>query len=153
VDVKYINPFIESFTDVMPQLGFDNVKMGALNTKGNEVTGSGIIIVLGIVGTVRGNVVYMIDTESAKQIASTMMGGAPVDELDEMANSALSELTNMLTATAATCFSNSGITIDISTPTMLQGVNMSINMTSEQTVGVQLLADDIPIEINISLED
>ena len=42
-----------------------------------------------------------------------MMMGMPVTELDEMSQSALSELSNMLTASAATSFSNLGITIDI----------------------------------------
>lgn len=152
MDLKYINPFIQSFTSVMPELGFGDVKMGTLNGKGKEITSSGVFVILGIVGAIRGNVVYIINIESAKQIASTMMMGAQVDEFDDMASSAISELTNMLTANAATAFSNGGILIDISTPTMLQGENISINMSSDQVLCVQLLADDIPIEINISFE-
>jgi len=153
VDANYINPFIQSFTSVMPDLGFGDVKIGILNGKGKEIAGSGVFVILGIVGAIRGNVVYTIDIEAAKQIASTMMMGAPVDEFDDMASSAISELTNMLTANAATAFSNNGILIDISTPTMLQGENISINMSSNQVLCVQLLADDIPIEINISFEN
>ncbi len=152
MDLKYINPFIQSFTSVMPELGFGDVKMGTQNGKGKEITGSGVFVILGIVGAIRGNVVYIINIESAKQIASTMMMGAQVDEFDDMASSAISELTNMLTANAATAFSNGGILIDISTPTMLQGENISINMSSDQVLCFQLLADDIPIEINISFE-
>ena len=153
MDANYINPFIHSFTSVMPDLGFGEVKTGILNGKGKEIAGSGVFVILGIVGAIRGNVVYTIDIEAAKQIASTMMMGAPVDEFDDMASSAISELTNMLTANAATAFSNNGILIDISTPTMLQGENISINMSSNQVLCVQLLADDIPIEINISFEN
>ena len=153
MDVKYINPFIEAFTAVMPELGFGDVKMGSLRGKGKEITGSGVFIILGIVGAIRGNAVYAIDIESAKQIASVMMMGAPVDEFDDMASSAISELTNMLTANAATAFADSGILIDISTPTMLQGENISINMSSDQVLCVQLIADDIPIEVNISFEN
>lgn len=152
MDVKHVNPFVESFTTVMPQLGFNSVRMGNLIAKNKEVMGSGVIVILGIVGAIRGNVVYTIDLEAAKQIASTMMMGMPVEEFDDMARSALSELTNMLTANAATAFSNIGIVIDISTPTMLQGDDMSIKMSSDQILCVQLLADDIPVEINISFE-
>ena len=130
MDAKCVNPFIESFTAVMPQLGFSNIRLGKLNAKSKEVTGSGVVVVLGIVGDIRGNVVYLMQTDSAKKIASTMMMGMPIDEFDEMAGSAISELTNMLTANAATCFSNIGIRVDISTPTMLQGENMSVKMSS-----------------------
>lgn len=152
MDVKHINPFIESFTNVMPELGFSSAQIGNLSTKDKEVISSGVVVIVGIVGAIRGNVVYSIDIEAAKQIAATMMCDS-VEELDDTALSAISELTNMLTAHAATAFSNIGIIIDISTPTMLQGENVSIKMSSEQVLCVQLLADDIPIEICISFEN
>lgn len=148
-----MNPFVESFTVVMPQLGFSNVKKGNLSVKGKELVSSGVVIIVGIVGAVRGNVVYSFELEDAKKIASTMMMGMPVNELDEMAQSALSELTNMLTANAATCFYNGGTPIDISTPTLLHGKNMSVKMSSNQVLCIQLLADDIPVDINIAFEN
>lgn len=152
MDVKFINPFIESFIYVMPELGFEDVKMGGMSTKEKNITASGVLIILGVVGAVRGNVVYTIDKEAAKRIATTMMG-APVDEFDDMASSAISELTNMLTANAATAFSKNGIIIDISTPSMLQGEDISINMSSDAVLCLHLLADDIPIEINIAFDN
>jgi len=153
MDVKYVNPFIEAFSIVMPQLGFSTAKKVGIGARKREIVSSGVVIVLGIIGEIRGNIVYVIDFESAKKIASTMMMGMPVPELDEMAQSALSELTNMLTANAATCFSNVGITADISTPTLLYGNNLTVKMSSEKVLSVKLEADSIPIEINISFEN
>ena len=89
MDVRHVNPFIESFTTVMPQLGFGNIQRGNLSVKGQELTYSGVIIIVGIVGAIKGNVVYCIGMEAAKKIASTMMMGMPVDTLDEMSRSAL----------------------------------------------------------------
>ncbi|MFA9462709.1 MAG: chemotaxis protein CheX [Velocimicrobium sp.] len=153
MDVKHVNPFIESFAMVMPQLGFSNVRKANLSAKGQEIVCSGVIIIVGIVGVIKGNVVYCMDTENAKKIASTMMMGMPVTELDEMSKSALSELTNMLTATAATNFSKIGIEIDISTPTLLYGKSISVKMSSKQVLSIQLLADEMPIEVNIAFEN
>lgn len=152
MDIRYVNPFIESFASVMPQLGFSEVAKGNLSAKESELVSSGVIIIVGIVGSVRGNVVYVIDMESAKKIASKMMMGMPVTELDEMAKSALSELTNMLTANAATFFSQLEIPIDISTPTLLHGENVTVEMSSNKVLCIQLLADGIPFDINISFE-
>lgn len=152
MDVKHVNPFIESFSTVMPQLGFCNIQQGDLCVKGRDVTCSGVIIIVGIVGAVKGNVVYRIGVENAKQIASTMMMGMPVEELDDMSRSALSELTNMLTASAATAFYDAGIQIDISTPTLLYGENISVKMSSNQVLCIELFADEHPIEINIAFE-
>lgn len=153
MDVKHINPFIESFTTVIPQIGFSNIQKGKLSVKGRNLISSGVIIIVGIVGALKGNVVYSINMENAKKIASTMMMGMPINELDEMAQSALSELTNMLTANAATCFSSLGINIDISTPTLLYGHDISAKMNSNQVLCIELLADNIPIEVNIAFEN
>jgi len=152
VDVNYINPFVESFNNIMPQLGFCNVQLGEPSQKSKKLIDSGVIIILGIVGDIRGNVAYKLDMASAKKIASTMMMCELVDELDDMAQSALSELANMLTANAATAFSNVGIMVDISAPTMLQGENITVKMNTENTLCVPFFVDDIPIEINISFE-
>lgn len=153
MDVKYVNPFIEAFSIVMPQLGFTTIKKAGIGARGKEIVSTGVIIVLGIIGEIKGNIVYVIDFESAKKIASTMMMGMPVPELDEMAQSALSELTNMLTANAATCFSNIGVTVDISTPTLLYGNQISVKMSSDKVLSVKLEADSIPMEVNISFEN
>jgi len=152
MDVKYVTPFIEAFNNVMSQLGFAEIKKGNLQARKKTFTGEGVIIIVGIVGQLKGNVVYVMGTNSAKQVASTMMMGMPIDELDAMAKSALSELTNMLTANAATAFSAMDILIDISTPTFLQGESVEVTMSSDKVLCVQLLADGTPIDINISFE-
>ena len=152
MDLKYANPFIESFTAIMPQLGYNNIQNGDISEKSQELINSGVNIIVGIVGEIKGNVVYSISFENAKSIASTMMMGMPVDELDEMSKSALSELANMLTAGAATAFYDMGLKVDISTPTLLEANNIVIKMSSNQVLSVRLLADDTPIEINIAFE-
>jgi chemotaxis protein CheX len=126
LDAKFVNPFIESFQSVMPQLGF---------------------------GDIKGNIVYRMQTNDARAIASTMMAGMQVEEFDEIAESALAELANMLTANSATCLYEKGCRIDISTPTMLQGENMSVKMNTEKILCVELLADGIPIEVNLAFEE
>ena len=83
MDVNNVNPFIESFKTVMPQLGFSDIKRGDLSIKGQELISSGVIIIVGIVGAIKGNVVYCIDLEVAKKIASTMMMGMPIEDPKE----------------------------------------------------------------------
>lgn len=152
MDARHINPFIESFTNIMPQIGFSDIQKGKLSLKGKELKCSGVLIIVGIVGSLKGNVVYSTSIDNAKKIASTMMMGMPVNELDEMAQSAISELTNMLTANAATSFSNMGVTIDISTPTLLHGESISAKMSSDKVLCIELLANGIPIDVNIAFE-
>ena len=89
--------------------------------------------------------------EDAKKVASAMMMGMPVNDLDELAQSAISELVNMLTANVATNFSLEGIQVDISTPTLKKG-DFSANACTDKVISVEMAANDVVIDMNISLE-
>ena len=52
-------------------------------------------------------------------IASTMMGGMPVAQFDELPQSAISELVNMVTANSAIRFEQLGMQVDISPPSLV----------------------------------
>ena len=152
MDVKLINPFLNSVHNIMPQLGFQNIVREGMSVKPKAFKVSGVVLMLGIVGDIKGNVVYYMSLESAKKIASTMMMGMPVNELDDMAKSAISELSNMLTANASINFSTIGINVNISTPTMMYGEDFEVNLNQEQVISVKVNIDGIPMEIDISLE-
>jgi chemotaxis protein CheX len=150
MDVKYINPFIKSFDTVMPQLGFE-VKKGGVSLK-DSIVGSGITITLGLIGDIKGNIIYIISEEDGKKIASKMMMGMQVEELNEMAQSAISELTNMLTANASTNYSEEGIMVDISTPVLLTGESINIKVNSKNILDLDMIVDEMTIKLNVALE-
>ncbi|EPY2271420.1 chemotaxis protein CheX [Clostridium sporogenes] len=151
MDAKYINPFIDSFYNILPQIGFSNVTREDVTVK-NSVESLGILINLGIVGDIKGNIVYNIQGENGKKIASKMMMGLPVEELNEMAQSALSELSNMLTANASINFSNIGVNVNISTPTLMYGQDIKIKLNTDKILNIKIVADDIPIDVNVAFE-
>jgi chemotaxis protein CheX len=151
MDVNYINPIINAFASVMPQLGLPAVEKKGISLKGRFIESPGVVIIVGIIGDIKGNVIYGLSVEDAKRIASTMMMGMPVENFDELAQSAISELTNMITATVATNFSKEDININISTPTLVYG-EFAANASSDKVVCVQMGVGDMIIEVNISME-
>jgi chemotaxis protein CheX len=151
MDVSYINPILNSFASVLPQLGLANVRKKGMSLKGRFIESPGVMIIVGIIGDIKGNVIYGLSLDDAKKIASTMMMGMPVDTFDELAQSAISELTNMLTATVATNFSNDNISINISTPTLIHG-EFTANASSDKVVCVEMGVNEMVIEVNISME-
>ncbi|SHI83072.1 chemotaxis protein CheX [Clostridium cavendishii DSM 21758] len=152
MDIKFVNPFLDAFLNVMPQLGFTNVEKKSLSVKGKNIKSIGVMLIVGLIGDIKGNVAYGIDMESAKKIASTMMMGMPVTELDEMAKSAISELSNMITANASTNLANMGTNINISTPTLMVGTEFEAKMNTDKVLCVELLVDGNLIEVNIAFE-
>lgn len=152
MDVKYVNPFIDAVTSVMPQLGFKEIVKGNLSVKNNNLKSKGVMILVGMVGDIKGNIVYSITIEDGKKIASTMMMGMPVEELNDVAESALSELSNMLTANASSNLEKIGIQVNISTPTLMYGENVDAKMNVKNVLCLELIIDNMPLEINVALE-
>lgn len=151
MDVKVISPFLEAIAAVMPQLGFQTVERGRLSLgQGNKIDNLGVMVVVGLTHEIRGNIAYNMTVESAKTIASKMMMGMPVETFDPLAESAIAELGNMLTANAAMIFEKQGSQIDISPPTVITG-NASATTAAAQSLIVEVKIDGIPLIVNVSV--
>jgi chemotaxis protein CheX len=108
-------------------------------------------MMLGLVGDVEGNVAYYLSFENAKKIAAQMMMVEELTELDNMAKSALSELSNMLTANASINFAQNDLEVDISPPTTMFGEKFKCEMNSDKIIAIKMEIDGILLELNISL--
>lgn len=146
-----INPFIDAIMNIMPQLGFQNIAKGKLSVGQQFVESKGITIIVGLTDELRGNVAYNMSKETAMQIASKMMMGMPVAELDEMAQSAISELTNMVTGNAATNFESQGFKVDISPPSLVVGEKFKAKVSNDKFLVIEMIVDSLPIELNIGI--
>ena len=151
MDVNHINPIIESFMTVLPQLGIADIVRKGVTVKGKEIESPGVVIIVGLVGDIKGNVIYGMSIADAKKIASIMMMGMPVDDFNDLAQSAISELSNMLTANVAINYSEQDINVNISTPTLIHGEFVA-NASIDKVLCIQMGADGTNIDVNISLE-
>lgn len=149
--VEYINPFIAASNSVIGMLSGAEVKIGKAYLKQPPYYFNNVVIVIGVVGEIKGQIYFEMGYETAIGIASVMMGGMPLDELTEIAKSAISELGNMIMGNASTMFSQSSVAIDITPPTLLTG---DIEMSNKvPTVVVPLEIGGIgALNININAE-
>lgn len=116
MNADYINPFVQGSQNILNILCHERITLGNLFIKKPPYLCEEVSIVIGIIGEVTGNVIYNFKKQTACNIASKMMRGAIVEELDDISKSAISELTNMISGNVATVFSGKGINIDITTP-------------------------------------
>lgn len=151
--VEYINPFLKASVEVLRMMAQLEFAMGKPYLKTSPFTPENLIIVVGITGEIRGQAVISMNLDTAKKIASSMMMGMPVDEMDEMAKSALSELGNMIMGNSATLLFNQGVNIDITPPTMMMGENMSISSGQMTTLSVPLTSEIGTITFDISMKE
>jgi chemotaxis protein CheX len=154
MNVQYINPFIEASKKVISQTTELQSTLGKVYVKQAPCKSNNIVVLIGLTGEICGNVIITIGISFACKIASIMMGGTPVPILDEMAKSAISELSNMIMGTTATILYKNNIKIDITPPTILVGDNMSFSNDNAVIVCVPLVFEDGEIiELDISYID
>ncbi|MBR6343866.1 MAG: chemotaxis protein CheX [Selenomonadaceae bacterium] len=152
MDAKLVNPFVDAFTAVMPQMGFPEPKRAKLSVQQLHAVSLGVSVIVGFTKQVRGNVVYNMTEDTAKYIASTMMMGMPVAEFDAMAQSAISEMSNMLTANAATNLTAMGLEVDISTPSLSVGEKFQIKISDAQYLTVEMDLGGHVVELDIAVD-
>lgn len=140
IDVNYINPFLISSISIFESMAQMKLGVGKPSAGVLKFESDMFIIQVGVTGQMKGQVLLALPPEKAKKVASNMMCGMPVEELDEMSRSALGELSNMIMGNTATLFSNQGIIIDITPPLSMSGSKL-IMQADTQAIRVPMMFD------------
>ena len=152
MDAKLVNPIIDAFMDVMPQMGFSIPRRLRVYLQDRNVISRGVTVMVGFTRQMHGNVIYNMTEETARFIASTMMMGMHVPDFDVIAQSAICEMSNMLTARSATNFSEMGLEVDISTPNLTIGEGFSVKISEAKYLVVTMDLQGHNVEIAISVD-
>lgn len=152
IDVNTINPFLASAVSVIKTVSQIKSSIGKPIIKALDFTSGSVLIVLGVTGELKGHVIFELEEDNAKLLASKMMMGYEVAQLDDMALSAISELGNMIMGNAATTFSANQKIIDITPPTIARG-NVSF-LQKNVNICIPLIDESqkVLLHINISVE-
>jgi len=119
--------FAEACRSVMKSAANMDITIGEQYVKTSPFASNTIAVIIGITGDIKGQVIFSMSVDVACDIASSMMLGMQVNELDELSKSAVTEAANMILGNAATLLYNKGIKIDITPPTLLTGENMQVS--------------------------
>lgn len=153
MDIKIIDPLITAFTDILPQVGFQAIEKQDTVLVGSTVDYDGVLVHISLVGVLKGAIMIGMSLESAKHFASIMMMGMPVSEFDLLAQSAISEMGNMICANACTQFSKIGISgLDISPPLLMIGRYGQATLPVPQTIAIRFFVDDLEIQVYAGLK-
>jgi chemotaxis protein CheX len=137
----HIKPFLESATLVIEQTCAIRPNRGELTLKTVTYPDDHIWLQINVLGELSGDIVFGFPRQVALRIASLMMGGSNVTELDELSRSAISELGNMISGNAGTLLHEQGIYIDISPPRFFTGNKSSLS--HKPAVSVPLSLDNV----------
>ena len=70
--VEYINPFVTASFDILKAVGNYNPVKGKLVLKSKPVPSYGVSVIVGVIGEVKGQIIYSLSEDTAKNIASAI---------------------------------------------------------------------------------
>jgi chemotaxis protein CheX len=144
LDVRHINPFLQSSLNVIEMTTQTKFTVGKPTVATLEFPDNTFILQVGVTGVLKGQVLLVMSDQHAREMASKMMMGMPVEQLDEMACSALGELINMIMGNTSTLFSTQGILMDITPPISLHGTNLKLQIDI-QALKVPLMDNGVEV--------
>ena len=138
LDVAHINPFLQSSISVIEMTTQVKLAVGKPGLSELNFPGKAFLLQVGVTGELKGQVLMAMSEESARFFAEKMMMGMQMDELNDMAVSALCELSNMVMGNTATIFASKGVSMDITIATRGENLTMRSDI---QALRVPMLND------------
>ena len=149
--VEIINPFIQAAREVLEtELGADPDR-GDLHVQKSACTTNEVTTVVGITGQVSGIVLYSMSLATAIGIVSKMMG-QEFAEFDELAQSGIGELGNVITGRAGVLLSDAGYQTNITPPALVIGKGTMITTLDLNRLVFPLQTDVGPLEVQVVLK-
>lgn len=150
--VEYINPFVESAFNIMKEVLQTEVERKELYLKKSSQPVMGIAAIVGLAGDVEGRVLIDMSSETAMGIAS-VMNGEELTSVDDLVKATITELANMVTASAVTKLHDLGFRFDLTPPSIITGENMKVSDMHVESLIVPLCIPQGMVEINVAIRE
>jgi chemotaxis protein CheX len=136
MDVKYINPFIDSVINTLSMFMGKNPEPKTPFVKGEALTQGDITGVIGFAEkNITGSVVLSFPENTALTLYASMTGDE-LGRINREVEDSIGEITNIVAGGAKTELSKEGLSFHISIPSVIVGKNHSISHTIETPIVV-----------------
>lgn len=146
------NAFVVAAGEVLAsEIGVE-IKRGQLNLQRDAYVTDDITVLISLVGDVWGVAIISMSFETAKNFISQMLG-QEMEEFNELAQSGIGELGNVVTGQASTRLSTLGFECDISVPTLIVGKGSRISTLDIDRLIVPLETKLGSLRLNLALRE
>lgn len=149
--VEFVNPFIQAAREVLESELSAEARRGDLRLEKSALTTDEVTTLVGVAGTVSGVVMYSMSEATALGIVSRVMGQR-FDTFDELAQSGIGELGNVITGRAGVLLSEAGFPSNITPPALVIGRGTMVTTLDLNRLVFPLETDVGPLEIQIVLK-
>jgi len=145
-----VNRFVAAAQQVIEAEVGGPVQRGPLEVRDNPYASEEVTAVIGISGAVAGSMYVSMSEETALATVSTMLG-QKMTVFDELAQSGIAELANVIAGTAGVAIAEGGDMMQISPPLLLCGAGARLSSVQIQRIVVPLTTAVGRVAIHVSL--
>jgi len=151
MDVRFLTPFLKGAVDVLTTELGGPIERGELSLRRSAYTTQAVNVLLTLVGRIQGVVIYGMSQSTALAMVSQIMG-QPFEVMDDLAQSGVAEIGNVITGRASMLLAAEGYTAKLSIPMLVMGEAM-ISILDFPRVVVPLVCQHGAIEVHLALRE
>ena len=152
MSVNFLNPFLNAAKSVLASEIGAQVNRGVVTLETTSLTPQDVTVLLSIVGDIRGVVLYSMDIGMALAMVSQMLGEKQ-EKFDDLAQSGIAELGNVITGMVTTYLAEAGYHCSISVPTLIIGRGTILSTLDLKRVVISLSTEMGRMSIHIALRE
>jgi chemotaxis protein CheX len=150
--VQLVNCYVRAAADVIAQESGSPVKRGGVRLERDSYTSEEITAMVGVNGAMGGSFYLSMSEATALSLVSSMMG-QEAEVFDELAQSGIAELANVVAGAASIGLAELGYTTNITPPLLLLGANAKISTVEIQRLVVPLTTANGSIHVHVALRE
>ena len=150
--VQIVNRYVQAALDVISKEIGTPAKRGGLLLEGNPYTTEDVTAVIGISGNLTGSIYLSMAEPTALKIISSIIG-QETGELDELGQSGIAEMANVIAGTAGINLAEDGIETQINPPLVLVGRGARLSTVEIQRLVVPLTTDHGDVKLHVALRE
>ena len=132
MNAEYINPVLIASRKIINIVLNEDINLGQLSLESKHNLNNCLAVMIWMNGDFSGRFVFEFERGLVLKIATKMIG-EKVEDINDMAKSALSELSTMILGRTGIIYSERSIDVRVSYPTLIEGDSIYISALNKQS--------------------
>jgi len=151
INKDLINTFIISAIEIVEELEGEKPRRGELSLIQDAIQTQGVVIVIGITGKIEGRLLLDVSKETACRFSEFILK-EKFSEFNEIVESAMGEMANLITGRAVSILNEMGYSLKITPPTLLSGQELKVSDKKMEMLVIPLFCKSGKLLINIAIK-
>ncbi|RLW68841.1 MAG: hypothetical protein B6D68_02935 [spirochete symbiont of Stewartia floridana] len=149
---EYTSHLVRSTEMIFEEEAHLDLKRKDIERKNELAPAKPITIVIGVSGSVNGQIVFSMERDFAYLVTEAMMVNGNPDEVGQMVNSAICEIANMITGRATIEWAGDDGRITVTPPAIFIDSDMEAEFLQVPTVSLNFASEIGALEIDLALQ-